>query len=70
MRESKPTKLRLIKWFQCSPDGRPVFETAGDSIFESRQKCALIFYEGAENALEQMRAEGMIEKRFEIIEIE
>lgn len=70
MPKSKPAKLRLIKWFQYHSDGRPLFETAGDSIFESRQKCALVFYRGEKDALEQMREEGMVEKRFEIIEIE
>lgn len=70
MSKSKATKLRFIKWFQCHADGRPLFETAGDSVFDSRQKCAMIFYRGEKDALEQMREEGMTEKRFEIIEIE
>lgn len=59
----------IIRWFQCLPDGTPIFETAGVTKLESRAKCAEKLYRGVKDPVKLMRKEGAIEKKFKLVEI-
>lgn len=63
---TKSTKTKFIRWFQCLPDGTPIFETAGETKLISRARCAETLYQGEKNLLKLMKKDGVLERCFSI----
>lgn len=59
-------KTKFIRWFQCLPDGTPIFETAGETKLRSRARCAETLFRGEKNPLKLMKDLGVLEQCFSV----
>lgn len=63
-------KTPLVVWIQCTPRGKPIFATASPSKSESRSLLRTYLYPGENLTWAEIRAEGSMEKRFKVEEMQ
>lgn len=59
----------MIVWIQCTSQGKPIFCTASSDKLRSRGLLRLYLYPGEDITWAEIRAEGSIEKQFEVKEV-